>query len=363
MTPFKVNYDFIDLIKCIAIFFVIAYHFNISDMDFISSPDNSMVYINYFIQTSFCVCVPLFFLVNGALLINKPIDIKKQSIKLLKIICITLFWSVINVVALMYIRNEFFSFKEFINIVLFFKLQWNNHLWFLKSLFVLYVFYPLITLCYQKEIKIFYYFFILCFIFSFFNNFLSLIINVVELTFLKVDRLKGNYNFFENFNAVKEMGYIFVYFMLGRILFEKRNFLSDKKYKILSFFVLIFSTFFYFLYAVFTSFLDNTLFDLVWFGYDSPFALVNVIAIFILSLSYTNNHLFGKYIKIISKNTLGIYVLHIPIGFFLKPFFTDFYLAGTPLLSFVFALVILVCSSFLAYLGSKTSIIRELLKL
>ena len=67
----KVHY----LIK--AIYFVCFYHYNNLNIDFLSNPSIS-TYFNYFIRGIASTGVPLFFMVNGELMLNKDYDLKKH---------------------------------------------------------------------------------------------------------------------------------------------------------------------------------------------------------------------------------------------------------------------------------------------
>ena len=64
------TYDGLDLMKAMAIYFVLIYHFPIMEVDFIGTGKTG-AYSNFFIFSIFSTCVPIFFFINGALLFNK----------------------------------------------------------------------------------------------------------------------------------------------------------------------------------------------------------------------------------------------------------------------------------------------------
>lgn len=72
----KETIQYLNITKCLAIFLVVFCHITILKNDGII--DN--------IAMLFCwICVPCFFLVNGALLFNKELNTKKHYKKILKI--------------------------------------------------------------------------------------------------------------------------------------------------------------------------------------------------------------------------------------------------------------------------------------
>ena len=60
----KKRFDFVDLLKATAIFFVLIYHFSLMNVDFIHNGEWTS-YINYYLKSLLSTCVPLFFFVNG----------------------------------------------------------------------------------------------------------------------------------------------------------------------------------------------------------------------------------------------------------------------------------------------------------
>jgi surface polysaccharide O-acyltransferase-like enzyme len=115
-----------------------------------------------------------------------------------------------------------------------------------------------------------------------------------------------------------------------------------------------------FLYGVIASKRQNSIWDIVYFGYDTIFALVLVVAIFVLSLKYQHKGIVGKVIHLTGENSLGIYFLHIIIGDFLKPIFAEIEFNETIVDNVIFALIILLSSLFLVLLFKKIPIIKRL---
>lgn len=139
-----------DVAKCISIVLVVLIHFAyyvplIADTSF-----------NNFIIILFNVSVPLFFMVNGALLFSKPLDIPRHYRKTLHIVALTLVWKAISALimgAIVHI-NPFRNGKvAFLQYLLFGNLDgfMLGHFWFLNALIMLYLIYPLLKVCYDSE--------------------------------------------------------------------------------------------------------------------------------------------------------------------------------------------------------------------
>lgn len=90
----KIRYKYLDLLKCIGIYMVCFYHFNTLNFDFLQG--NIKNYFYYFIKGIFSICVALFFMVNGALMLNKELNLKKHIKKILKLIILTYIWGSIQ---------------------------------------------------------------------------------------------------------------------------------------------------------------------------------------------------------------------------------------------------------------------------
>lgn len=123
MKPEKILTDrliYLDILKIISAFFIIFYHFGKVDLGVVT--DGS--YIPTFgrvIENITVVSIPVFFMVNGALIFNKEYSLEKIYGKAAKIALLTFVW-------------EFTAFPS----------------WFFKTLIVLYLLYPLLLKVYRN---------------------------------------------------------------------------------------------------------------------------------------------------------------------------------------------------------------------
>ena len=179
------------------------------------------------------VAVPLFFMVNGALLFSKPLDIKKHYIKVVKLILTVIVWKLIIFVvwnALGRVDKGELRFGNILTYLLFERRIGDTpveHLWFMYSLIRIYIFYPLIRLMMDKDKKYLKYILIIAFVFSFGTEFMNwgyrTINNSLEL---------GKYSVINaTYLPIPDLQYL-TYFILGYLIHSKLYEKSFEKKKI-----------------------------------------------------------------------------------------------------------------------------------
>jgi surface polysaccharide O-acyltransferase-like enzyme len=128
-----------DAIKCLAIFTMCFYHGNMLEKNILENP-SVVTYFYYFLQCFLSVCVPLFFMVNGALILNAKFDNKKNIRKIIKLIILLFAWSLILLLILKYILHDTYTIKSLFVSIWFLKAHRISHLWFLQALIAVYLF-------------------------------------------------------------------------------------------------------------------------------------------------------------------------------------------------------------------------------
>ena len=141
--------QFIDAAKTLAIYIVLFYHVGPGIKDLVLSATDNASYLKYLCFGLPAIGVPLFFAVNGYLLLNRPLDFRKHVFKTLRLYFLTLIWSLITVGALIGIDGDRYSISEFFRAVVYLKMGVNNHLWFLFALVSLYLLLPAIKPIYD----------------------------------------------------------------------------------------------------------------------------------------------------------------------------------------------------------------------
>ncbi len=352
---------FADLLKTIAIIFVVVYHNTQININFIDD-QSWLIYVNYYLKSALSVCVPLFFFVNGGLLLNKSsLDIQRHSQKIIKIIILTAVWGAITTFLLSLIRKDPLPLLDIVKSSLYLKFGWNHHLWFFQALIVVYIFYPLLFVTFKQAKKIFYFFGITVFIFTFFNTFLGQIINVVAIT-LSIDNVVDawKFNYFSEINAFRGIyGYSIGYFMLGGVLFTYSVKSSIGRNALFTLLLLI-SMGGLCLYGVMISQYEQKIWDLVWNGYDSLFTLINVVLMFMLAVCYQGSgKILSNTIEVIGKNSLGIYLIHWIIQEPIRSLIATDSFLGT----LIATLVIILLSLAITLTIKRTPLLRNLLSL
>ena len=118
----KKRLAYIDLVKLVAAFFTVFYHFAYYKLDY-NFIENE-VYLPNVSRIIMCLaacCVPLFFMTNGALLFSTPHSWKRMYMKAVKIVILTAVWSIVGFPS-----------------------------WFFKTLVILYLIFPVLQYAYQK---------------------------------------------------------------------------------------------------------------------------------------------------------------------------------------------------------------------
>lgn len=123
---------YLDYIKALAIFLVLVYHCHFFDS-------------NVFIAAALSMCCPLFFAVNGGLMLKKERTFAYYAPKILKILALIIIWGVVSNVGTALINDEPYSALQCYIDLTTLKIGYCNHLWFMCTLFCLYCFYPLLS--------------------------------------------------------------------------------------------------------------------------------------------------------------------------------------------------------------------------
>lgn len=352
----------IDLLKCIAMLFVVVFHSSLYlySSDILSEP-SSLHYLRYLFSTILSPCVPIFFFANGYLLFNKELDLKKHVYKILHFIILCGIWGLGKIILLMFIKNEFLSPVEIAEALWSWKRGWINSLWFLPALICIYLLFPVLKVAYDNNKKVFKFFIIICSIFTFGN----VLLNESGTFFLtlvlkKTTTLQGK-NFFNFFNPFRGIyGYAFVYFCIGGCFYNIKNKILNiqpLKRNIIAGFIIVICCLGLWGVGICYSKASNVMWDVVWNGYDTIFTFVNVICIYILCLNLKKDVAF---IRVISCNTLGIYFIHeIIIHLTCKSVTKYAFLCNIPF-TIVYAVVIMMISLMIALVMKKIPVMRRL---
>lgn len=359
-TVVKERYACLDLLKVIAITTVIFGHAFTVSCDILDKRE-FMVYFHYFFRTIFSTCVPLFFFINGMLLLNHKLDIKKHCFKIIRLMILTVIWKVMDVVLLMLIREESLTPVEIIKTVWNWVDGYSNELWFLPALAVLYIFLPLIKAAYDHDKKSYYFFFGVVVLLTFGNHLLNTVLNLYEIVINK-NYVNEPLNFFNNFNAFQGIfGYSIGYFMWGGIICHYKDRLDNRNNRIIAALCIFISMLLLSMYGILRSEFEYEVYDGVWDGFESIFTLINVTAIYVISLKFKNTNRIGHVIRFIGANTLGIYLLQTVVLAVLLPHFAILYISNNIIINALFVVFVLMLCLILTQVIKKIPMVRNLL--
>lgn len=287
----------IDFLRVIAIIGTIIIHVsNIYVYSF-----NRISNLEYLFSISFNllarICVPLFFMISGAFLINETFDFKKYKKRIIKYLIILIIWSIIY---------YFFNNTNYDNIIsdlfssLFNSNKTSRHLWYMYALLGLYIALPFVSnmcknLTRQQENL----FIILWLIFS------GLDIFYAPLGKLFIgDYFKVTYPI-----PIINSTYYLGYFVIGYILHNRfKDKKIDKKHNIYLILTYLLSNIIPIIITYFISIKTNNVYESM-FWYRSIFIAIASFSIFSLVIlnkdKFNNNKLIN-----ISNYTFGIYLIH-----------------------------------------------------
>lgn len=310
--PAKKKIPSLDLMKFMGILIVVFYHCRLVIEPTILTDRSLDQYFFYGLLTLIGPCVPFFFLVNGYLLFDHSLDMKKHAKRTLHFVVLAVFWSFVTL-ALTVWESPYgvFSWKYVIKHTILQDSYWYYHIWFMGAMVILYMFFPLLKSAWDHNRKAFYFFVGICFIITFGNRALNMAYNVYAWLRYHVN-YNPEYNFFSIFNPFQGYdGYIFVYFCLGAIIRENQEKFTEIMKPWICIVGIILTTAGLYLYGYFMSLSTGT----IWqsgdqCGNDVLFSLIRVLCIFGLASRYKGTNRASKFINYIANNTMGIYFIH-----------------------------------------------------
>lgn len=294
----------VDIIKTLGLLLVIYYHIvwqYTPDIVTSTSPAN---YLIVYLETFLAICVPLFFMASGALSLSRPVNLKKNTLRAVHLLIITLCWVVICLGVILLLRHQRVSLREFISIGENLQVGYIQHLWYLPCFIFLTLMLPVLSALKTANRKIYRYFILLIAVFSFgvplLNHgeyLLRLLLGKTGYTgyryfFWKVDFFKYHY------------WYAFVYFALGGFLVERK-----KKQRFIWLGIPLGMTGL-FLIALSSARVRGSAYDFVFNNYNSIFTLLVAVAVFALLIHTKPHMLLRRVTASVAKCSLGIYVVH-----------------------------------------------------
>lgn len=140
-----------DIAKTLAMFLVVMLHYSLYTRYYSSGIAGTLV-------TVMCVvCVPLFFAVNGALLLPRPLDEHRHYRKVLNIVIIVSIWKVLAAIFFIYVDgSQTVTIKDFCIFLLGGNLGGypTGYFWFMNALIAVYLILPLAKMAFDSDRRI-----------------------------------------------------------------------------------------------------------------------------------------------------------------------------------------------------------------
>lgn len=333
-----------DLIKVYAAFMVCFYHLNVLEMGYIEN-QLYLPNLNKMIMNFCAMSVPLFFMVNGSLLLGKEYSLKEVILRTIKLLILYYSWVIIIAVVCSIIRGDMPNLTVK-NIILRGTVD-TVYLWFLRTMVILTIILPILKKIYDCKFKnIYYWICIGLFLYPFLYNY------VVPIAYYKgIDMPR---------TGLFTM-YSILYYFLGRKITEKINYIGVSKTKINYFSIMsiVIGWILVTLEVVIWTNLEQKLFDGVNVSFPTIGALMMSMGVFLLMSQVTIPEIKVKRaIQFMGSNSLGIYILHVPLIVALKEWFGISKMSL--LLSVITTLVIMLTALVLANIIKKIPVIKHL---
>ena len=326
-----------DLLKALAMFLVVFYHFGMLDFSF-EAGKYYIPNLNKIVQLICAAGVPLFFMVNGALTIHKKTTFKKVIIKVIKLLLIAIFWAILFHWGVdVYVFGAQFN-KSLISLL--------DYYWFLRSLAVVYLINYLIEIL-PKWFG--YLLLIAIFSITFLNNFIWDIIVYINPE-----------------QTIPRWGQTGLFTLYGVVYSRVGAYLKNTK---LNFLVCILIFLAGLALNVFKTIAmtnhDNIIFDGVNASFPTLGALLLSIAFFCMLKGVKDNFWSSQVIETIGANSIGVYIFQFVFIGITKRFFYKglFHVTVLPLpLVFITVLVITIVCAYISK-GIMRTPFKVLLKL
>lgn len=354
------RYAYIDLIKTLAIIMVITLHSGLLRTDFMTL--KSVKSVIQFAIRLISEGVPLFVMVNGFLLLHKDnFELKKHLKKTLRIFILLILWSIIyTVIETILMKGQLSIGGVWKNVLTTdINSKYTGILWFLQNLIMLYLIYPILKYLYDNNKQLYNYLFIIIIISTVGINFMNIIIDII-IKISNFEQLSLLTSYITKFNILFNRQFL-MFFMFGGYLYEKKDKFTENNIKIKYIIIGLISWMLSFVYAYVMSRVNNKTYSNN-FNYSSIFMIFIMTGIFAVTNFYIDKGcLYNKIITSISKNSLGIYLIHKII--------IDIMNVYLPILNTTFMLrmakvaLVLIISWCITLILNKIPKIKELVKL
>lgn len=317
----NVNTYFLNVLRvlsCLAIIFLHVQNTAISDDPTVNSVLKNN--FTYFI-TNLQWAVPIFFMISGYIFlgIKKECTYKSMFKHYIRLLIVIIFiYTILNIIEYMYIEKKFSLELLKKSIIKMINGKTWDHLWFIYSIFAIYLIMPVFKLFFDKASIDLDIFIIICFIFIYLipnlNNYLP---------------IKIGYEFVFNWK-------IFYVFLGG--YFAKKKIVNNKINNLIMFLFLIF--------ILIINHISYYKYGRALMSYSDRFTVVifsSLLFLLFMNLFNNKNLIFEK----LSKHTFSVYIIHVIFVHMMTKVFNIYPLRTIPILSISLAYIIITVISFI----------------
>ncbi len=320
----KCRVGYLDLLKVIAMMCVCLYHFPLIGQTAYLRPFPVQTLVQRYFRLFDAVCVPLFMMVNGALLLNRPFDLKRHVLRCVTLLAGVYVWYIVTVFCGQAWQNGLSYVVENARDMLI-SAQYlsgygsvsTSHLWFVQMLIAVYLIVPLIRAAFdsrdeQIQKGLLFCLGALC-VFAF------LLQDIAHVRAAVPGLRSLDLSCFEIVNPFRgSYGAMVVYFVLGGMLHRAHDRMLRVPGVLCAALVLggsiaLFAE--WYLVTIRT----EAIYDIVYGGYSCLPTLAMAAGVFI-GAAKLDNHLrlsagrLGGVLSLIGRNTLAVYYLHWILG-------------------------------------------------
>ena len=210
---------------------------------------------------------------------------------MLVIALLAIIWGALTLLLLAPLYNESYTWQTFFEALYTLRLGRINHLWFLAAILFVYLFFPILKAVFDAKKRWIGY-----------ALFLSLAVATMVEPFRSIaSPYLGPY------------AYAFVYVLAGGYLYKERKRFHAPFVRSASLVVFLLSSIALFGYGVQEMAVRGRFFDTVWHGYPTLTMLLMASSLFIFFSSFQFNRI-APFLTLVGSSTLGMYVLHAPVG-------------------------------------------------
>ena len=271
-----------DVLRVIAMIMVIIIHVsNVYTRSFNFIDTNSYL-VSLIFNTISRVSVPIFFMISGALLLDRKFDFKKYKKRILKILLLIVAWDILYL-----IWEYLFLGVIYDKLYKLFTEPYRAHLWFLYVIIILYALQPLLKYILDRI-----------------NNTCKIILFILWLLLSTVSMY--NLSVANIFTIFSNIGF----FVIGKYLYDYlQNSKNNKKYTFIMIILLLVS-FTESVYLNYTASVKFNMFYNLFFAYRTPFIILATFIIFKLVYIYCHDKKPNELIMLGSELSLGVYLIH-----------------------------------------------------